>query len=1077
MRKARVVHINLFDSPRGEADTAWALMDAMTAGGHDVHIFAHQKNTDDHRVISMAMPQTEWQRQLLTHQRQRGLFDLYSTALFTVLKHPQFEEADIVHLHCTNGGYFSYLLLPFLTAKPTVWTLHEPYAFTGGCLNTLFCDKWRNHCCNDCPQDEEEAAEGLQRGLLLLLKKSIYKLSNFSVVCSSASLARKARESILRRHDIRHIYSGVNTNVFTPCDRTAIRGKLGLPRDKKILLFPANGDLDSYYKGCTYLKEALNRLSEMLPELMLINYGGPAHAALEGINVEQRQISFTDKPEVTPDYYAAADILLAPSPAETFNMAICKAMACGTPAIGLNLGSIPEIIDHGVSGYLVDHSRPDDLAERLSLLLSNVPLRQHMAKAARKKVQDVFNVEHMIMSYAELYDELAQNSQKYWCMFSQERISEQVEKSLTKGWDYVWQDFERAYQGFTCSPAVERAIFTDCFLSCCLEKIKPVTEPEAFLHIIELWNSHRYLPLRGVGLSPSEKKAVLKFSVQLREKLQEYLLGTALPQLADVSGDRQRVLITVWWQLFFDSFAQLNQQPGVSTCEPYGQNIAAAKCSANWAGEFMTASMYHPFVVGHIPLSGRELWNHPGIPVWCKMILSYWLINVPYYHIEEAHRNKLVAYLPDLLQAPIPPMFFFMFANQAIDYLWRISYAGGNNAMILAEFGDFLTKHMNRLHQAITNSPRSLPGRQETGRIRIGYISRLFRNQAVSYYMVNRVIHHDRDQFEVFIFSLNDSHDSLNDLFMQNCDHFLRFSEPFNIEKVARNIVECDLDILIYTDLGMDAATYSLASMQLVPVQCAMVGHGTTTGLSTIQYYISGDFEPAQAEMHYREKLIRLPNLGAAQYPPPCIKGPVPSRKDWKIPDDVVVFVSCANGIKHIPARNALLIEILKKAPNSCIVLKPYHFLNEDQTFANRLTAAAQAAKVSDRLFIIPPLKYVDALLAVSDIQLDTYPYGGWTTNMEALYAGLPIVTQQGELARSRWGAHMLKAVGVLEGIAANEQEYVEWAVRYACDDELRAKVKRVIKMRAETVLFNGEAAQSSFEEALVKIAQDHGLI
>lgn len=1076
MRKARIVHINLFDSPRGEAETAWTLMEAMTARGHDVHIFAHQRYTADHRVISIAVPQTGWQQQLLIHQRQHGLFDLYSTALFNVMKHPQFEEADIVHLHCTNGGYFSYLLLPFLTAKPTVWTLHEPYAFTGGCLNTNFCDKWRNQWCNDCPQDEK-GTKSLQRELILLLKGSVYKLSNFTVVCSSASLAQKAKESILRQRDIKHIYGGVDTTVFTPCNRAEIRGKLGLPLDRKILLFPANGDLDSYYKGCTYLTEALKRISDTFPGLMLINYGGPDHAELKKINIDQIQVPFTDKPELTPDYYAAADILLAPSPTETFNMAICKAMACETPAIGLNLGSTPEIIDHQVNGYLVDHKRPDDLAERLSLLLENEELRRNMAKEARKKVQDVFDVEHMITSYENLYDELAQSSQNYWCMFSQERTAERVEKSLTKGWNTVWQDFEKIYESFEYSPAAERAVFTDCFLGCCLEKIKPVTESEAFLHIIELWNSHRHLPLRCAGLSAPEKEALLNFSVQLRKRLQEYVLGTPLPELANLSGEQQRLLINVWWQLFFDAFAQLNQQPGVSACERCGKDIAAAKRKANWPVGLLIKSMYHPFVVKNIPLSGREIWNAPGIPAWCKIILSYWLLNVPYYNIEELHRNKVVRHLPELLQAPIPPTFFFMFVNQAIDYLWRISYAGGNNAMILSKFGDFLTRHMSKLYQTVTKTPNAIPGRQKEGKIRIGYISRLFRNQAVSYYMVNRVIHHDRDKFEVYIFSLNDSHDVMSELFIQNCDRFIRFNEPFNIENVARNIFECNLDILIYTDLGMDAATYSLAAMQLAPVQCAMVGHGTTTGLPTIQYYISGDFEPANAEMHYREKLIRLPNLGAAQYPPPFIEGPMPGRKDWKIPDDVVVFVSCANGIKHGPSRDALLVEILKKAPNSCIVLKPYHFLNEDQRFTNRLMAAAQAAKVSDRLFVVPPLKYVDALLAVSDIQLDTYPYGGWTTNMEALYAGLPIVTQQGELARSRWGAYMLKAVGVSEGIAANEQEYVEWAVKYACDDDLRNKVKAIIKARAKTVLFNGKTAQASFEEALLKIAKDHGLI
>jgi predicted O-linked N-acetylglucosamine transferase (SPINDLY family) len=128
---------------------------------------------------------------------------------------------------------------------------------------------------------------------------------------------------------------------------------------------------------------------------------------------------------------------------------------------------------------------------------------------------------------------------------------------------------------------------------------------------------------------------------------------------------------------------------------------------------------------------------------------------------------------------------------------------------------------------------------------------------------------------------------------------------------------------------------------------------------------------------------------------------------------------------------------------------------------------------VESRLSLIPPLaqgKDLMDFLAMADIQLDTYPYGGWTTNMEAVYAGLTIVTQEGEQARSRWGAHILRALGITAGIAHNEAEFVAQAVELVNNRELREETRRQVQLKAREVLFNGEAAQPAYETELLRI-------
>jgi len=272
----------------------------------------------------------------------------------------------------------------------------------------------------------------------------------------------------------------------------------------------------------------------------------------------------------------------------------------------------------------------------------------------------------------------------------------------------------------------------------------------------------------------------------------------------------------------------------------------------------------------------------------------------------------------------------------------------------------------------------------------------------------------------------------------------------------------------------MDQITYQLGAMRLAPVQCVLVGHGVTTGLPTIDHYISGDFEGPNADSHYREHLVRLPNLGAAQMPPPALPTGKLSRKNLGVPEDAVLLVSCANGIKHGPERDELFVRILQQAPQAIILLKP--FMTSDLVqpqWMRRIQEASRCGGVEARLRILPPLAQNQDMmdfLAMGDIQLDSYPYGGWTTNMEAVYAGLAIVTQEGEQARSRWGSHILHALGITAGIAKNEEEYVNQAVELVNNKDLRDQVRQQIRTRAKEVLFNGEAAQPVYEAELLQI-------
>lgn len=1074
----RILHVNLFDALGGAASAAWTLMTQMSAQGHDVHIFAHRKTTDDPRVIPLTFPQTGWQKKLLKEQAGQGLFDIYSAALLKVLEHPLFEQADILHLHCINGGYFSFLLLPFLAAKPTVWTLHDPLAFTAGCYNTDDCCSWQHDWCANCPLDGQGGQVKQQRELMQLLKTSIYKMTDFTAVCPSQWLQKQARSSILKNHDVQLIPYGIDLQMYCPGNKEEIRAKLSLPAEQKILMFAAHGGFNDARKGGKFLIEALQKIHDKYPTLLLLNIGTCDNSVARHLPVRRIDLPFINDKERLADYYRAADLFITPALAENLGLTAIEASACGTPVIAFAVGGTPEVVTHKETGYLAKKGDSDDLGQGIGYFLDDEAVRQRAGKAARQRAVERFDDKRMVEDYFHLYEEIKRT--KGWTIGAHvstirpKNMMEFVKTAQSSGgWEHAWHEFWQIYKTYAPQEASARNIFVDEFYSCCLKMTDVKNDSGVMWKIIEDWPVYRYMPARSGDLPAEEAQALLEFSCVLRTRIHEYLVQNPFSQMIVLEGKQEVSMINVWWHVFFNCFSILNLQgDSQGLQQEYHQEFFVDDYKKNKYARLLLASIYYPFHAEKFEIDVIELWNEPNIPNCYKVILSFWLTNIPYYSIEERQRQRLLKYGTDLCQIAVPSVFFDSMLNQISHSFWLVSYAGGNNVASLSAFGDFTVANMNRLYPQYSSCKKCQV--KEGDKLRIGYISRCFYHQSVSYYMVNRVIHHDRGKFEVYVFALGERYDDMTKVFSENASHFQQFTKLSNLQTIAQSIVDAKLDILIYTEIGMDPATYMLAGMQLAPIQCALVGHGTTTGLPTIQYYLSGDFEPPNAHSHYREKLIRLPNLGAAQYPPPLGSCMTSTRSDWKIPEEAILFVSCANGIKHVPERDRILVEILKRVPNACIAIKPYNSYDTGHQMDARIMAVAKEAGVESRLFIVPPLKHVGPLLSIADIQLDTYPYGGWTTNMEALYMGLPIVTQEGEMARSRWGAHMLRALGIYEGIAAIEDEYIEWAVRFAQDRKLRQDVSGRIMSQGKQILFNGASAQAAYEDVLLKISAEN---
>lgn len=333
------------------------------------------------------------------YSKETGLLDFFNLNSFNIPEIPEFKKADIVHLHNLHGSYFSPFLLPLLTSlKPTVWTLHDEQSFTGHCSYSFDCAKWQEGCGNCSDLNYYPKIKTDTTAMLIKLKEKIYNFSDFSVVCPSKWLANRAKNSILKGKNIEVIYNGINTDIFKPMDKIEARKKLGLPLDKKILMFSASGSIKNPQKGGIYIKNAYEKL-KLNKDILFLNIGG---------NNKSQKENWLDTPYIQDEsvlamYYNAADIFIYPSLVEAFGLVIAESMACETPVVAFNNSAIPELIDHMDNGYLANNKDLDDFIKGINSLLEDNNFRQNAGLNGRKKVLANFTLDKMVQNYLELY--------------------------------------------------------------------------------------------------------------------------------------------------------------------------------------------------------------------------------------------------------------------------------------------------------------------------------------------------------------------------------------------------------------------------------------------------------------------------------------------------------------------------------------------------------------------------------------------------------------------------------------------------------------------------------------------------
>jgi protein O-GlcNAc transferase len=400
-----------------------------------------------------------------------------------------------------------------------------------------------------------------------------------------------------------------------------------------------------------------------------------------------------------------------------------------------------------------------------------------------------------------------------------------------------------------------------------------------------------------------------------------------------------------------------------------------------------------------------------------------------------------------------------------------LAYRPVDVTALLSRYGDLICAEAAAHWQPqIAESGTVRPPR---GRIRIAVLSGQVRRHPVWDVLLRGIVAHlDRQRFDIVLYHTGSMTDQETTWAKGRVDRFVQGPRSTRawLDEVARDRP----DVMFYPEVGMDPVTCALAALRLAPLQVAGWGHPVTTGLPSIDLFLSGELlEGTGAERHYREKLIRLPGTGV------CTDLPSVLSQPWNGParqGNCVRFALCQQPIKFDPADDVLLTRIAKAVGSSEFWLaapKKLHWATV--RLCDRLAAAFRAAGLDPNahLRVMPWLsreQFAD-FLDEMDVFLDCPAFSGYTTAWQAIHRGISIVALEGEFLRQRLAAGLLRQIGMTDGIASSADQYVQIAVLQAQEsrDSGQQALRRESIRRAAKLADGNRAAVSAFEQALIR--------
>lgn len=315
---------------------------------------------------------------------------------------------DVIHLNWVGRN-----MLPAVWVrnfkKPVVWTLHDSWAFTGGCHIPSGCRGFKQSC-GSCPQLTKNSSGDISNKIWKK-KAAAYADAPLHLVAPSRWMADEAgASSLLSGFPITVIPNGLDTSVFVPLDKSRARNELDLPLDKRIILFGSMyGDTDRN-KGMDLLVEALDHLvkndADFAKQNLLVVTGTDNESMSEKFPMPIVSLGMIRDEHKLAKIYAAADLTVVPSRSESFGQVASESLSCGTPVVAFDTTGLKDVIGHMETGYLAQDFQTAELAYGIRLLAGSEEICRKMSLAARQRAVERFDIKVTAGMHLELFERL-----------------------------------------------------------------------------------------------------------------------------------------------------------------------------------------------------------------------------------------------------------------------------------------------------------------------------------------------------------------------------------------------------------------------------------------------------------------------------------------------------------------------------------------------------------------------------------------------------------------------------------------------------------------------------------------------
>ena len=402
----KILIVNTSDIQGGAARAAYRLHQSLLEQDIDSQMLVQNKSSDDYRAL--AVSQTKLQKvisKLRPHidsipvkfykNRTKTAFSPANIPFSNIVDRINEINPDIVNLQWICGGLIKIEDLLKIKA-PIIWTLHDMWAFTGGCHYDENCFGYEKTCGN-CPVLGSNKVNDLSKKIFNQLKDMrIVNVSNWLTNCTKKS-------TLLGNHKSMTIPNPLNTNKYKIYDKNETRRLWNLPKNKKLVLFGAIGGSKDFRKGYKELKESLYKLK--IKDIEFVVFGSSEPEESENLGFKTHYFGHLHDDVSLITLYNSVDVMIVPSLQEAFGQTASEAMSCGVPVVAFGTTGLLDIVEHKVNGYLATPFDTDDLAQGIEWILNNKEYSK-LTINARNKIVNEFDNAVVAKQYIKLYNDV-----------------------------------------------------------------------------------------------------------------------------------------------------------------------------------------------------------------------------------------------------------------------------------------------------------------------------------------------------------------------------------------------------------------------------------------------------------------------------------------------------------------------------------------------------------------------------------------------------------------------------------------------------------------------------------------------